>query len=76
MMNKLRTNEDHFNSEQIKAIYVIQRTDNEVVKHINAYRVIKMNYFIIFEMIFQMLKEIYEDTDRLRKIKQKYLNFK
>ena len=52
MMNKLRTNENHFDSKQIKAVYVIQRTDGEAVKHVNVYRVVNANYFIIFEMMF------------------------
>ena len=26
--------------------------------------------------MFQVFKEVYEDTDKLRKVKQKYLNFK
>ena len=76
MMNKLRTNENHFDSKQIKAVYVIQRTDGEAVKHVNVYRIVNANYFITFEMMFQVLKEVYEDIDRLRKIRQEYLNFK
>ena len=76
MMNKLRTNKDHFDSKQIKAVYVIQRTDSEAVKHVNVYRIVNASYFIIFEMMFQVLKEIYEDTDRFRKIRQEYLNLK
>ena len=27
-------------------------------------------------MMFQVLKEVYEDTDKFRKVRQKYLNFK
>ena len=27
-------------------------------------------------MMFQVLKEVYEDTDRLRKVRQEYLNLK
>ena len=76
MMNKLRTNENHFDSKQVKTAYVIQRTDGEAVKHVNVYRIVNAGYFIIFKMMFQMLKEVYEDTDRLWKIKQKYLNLK
>ena len=76
MMNKLRTNENHFDSKQIKAVYVIQRTDGEAVKHVNAYRIVNAGYFIIFEIMFQVLKEVYEDIDRFRKIKQEYLNLK
>ena len=76
MMNKLRTNEDHFDSKQIKAAYVIQRTGGEAVKHVNVYRVVNADYFTISEMMFQVLKEVYEDTDRLRKARQEYLNFK
>ena len=76
MMNKLRTNKNHFDSKQIKAIYVIQRIDGKAVKHVNVYRVVNASYFIILEMIFQMFKEIYEDTDRFRKIRQEYLNLK
>ena len=69
MMNKLRTNENYFDSEQVKAVYVIQRTDDETVKHVNVYRVVNADYFIIFEMMFQVLKKIYEDIDRLRKVR-------
>ena len=76
MMNKLRTNENHFDSKQIKAVYVIQRIDGETIKHVNVYRVVNADYFIIFEIMFQVLKEVYEDTDRLQKVRQEYLNFK
>ena len=76
MINKLRTNEDHFDSKQIKAVYVIQRIDGEAIKHVNVYRVVNADYFIIFEMMFQMFKEVYEDIDRFRKVRQEYLNFK
>ena len=76
MINKLRTNENHFDSKQIKAVYVIQRTDGEAVKHVNVYWIVNASYFIIFEMMFQVLKEIYEDINKLRKIRQKYLNLK
>ena len=76
MMDKLRTNEDHFDSEQAKAAYVIQRTGGEAVKHVNAYRVANAGYFTTPEMVFQVLKEVYEDTDRLRKARQEYLDLK
>ena len=76
MMNKLRTNKNYFNSKQVKAAYVIQRIDDEAVKHVNAYRIVNASYFIIFETIFQMLKKIYENTDKLRKVRQEYLNLK
>ena len=76
MMNKLRTNENHFDSKQTKTAYVIQRTDDEAVKHVNVYRVVNANYFITFEMMFQVLKEVYEDIDKFRKVRQKYLNLK
>ena len=76
MMNKLRTNENHFNSKQIKAAYVIQRTDDEAIKHVNVYRVVNASYFTTFEIMFQVLKEVYENIDKLRKVKQEYLNFK
>ena len=76
MMNKLWTNENYFDSKQIKAAYVIQRTDGEAIKHVNVYQVVNASYFIIFEMMFQVLKEVYEDIDKLRKVRQEYLNFK
>ena len=76
MMNKLRTNENYFDSKQIKAAYVIQRTDDEAVKHINVYQIINASYFIIFEIMFQVFKEVYKDIDKFRKVRQKYLNFK
>ena len=40
------------NSKQIKAVYMIQCTDGEAVKHVNAYRIVNANHFIIFEMMF------------------------
>ena len=76
MMNKLRTNENYFDSKQIKVVYVIQRTDDEAVKYVNVYRVVNADYFIILEMMFQVLKKVYEDIDRFWKVRQKYLNFK
>ena len=75
-MNKLQTNENHFDSKQIKAVYVIQRTSGEAVKHVNIYRIANANYFIISKMMFQMFKKVYENIDRLRKTRQEYLNFK
>ena len=75
-MNKLWTNENHFDSEQIKTVYVIQRIDGEAVKHVNVYWNINASYFIIFKMIFQVFKEVYEDIDKFRKVRQEYLNLK
>ena len=51
-MNKLQTNKDYFDSKQIKAIYVIQRTNDEIIKHVNAYWVTNANYFIISKIMF------------------------
>ena len=75
-MNKFRTNEDYFDSKQVKAVAVIQRTGGEAVKHVNVYWVTNANYFIISKIMFQVFKEVYEDIDRLHKTWQKYLNFK
>ena len=68
-MNKFRTNEDYFDSKQIKAVYIIQRIDDEAVKHINVYRIVNVNYFIIFDIMFQVFKEIYKDINKFRKIR-------
>ena len=55
---------------------MIQRIDGEAVKHVNAYRIVNADYFIIFEMMFQVLKKVYENIDKLRKVRQEYLNLK
>ena len=52
MMNELCTNENYFDSKQIKTVYVIQRIDDEAVKYVNLYRIFNASYFITFEIIF------------------------
>ena len=50
--------------------------NNEAIKHVNVYRIANANYFIILKIMFQVLKKVYENIDKLRKEQQKYLNFK
>ena len=76
MTNKLTTNKDHFDIERIEIVYAIQRIDEEAIKHINAYRINNLNYFITFNMIFEILKDVYEETNQKRIVKQKYDDFK
>ena len=66
--DKLTINENHFEIDIARAAYVVE--------HINAYRVKNAIYFKIVNMIIKILKDVYEDSNRQRNARQKYLALK
>jgi len=73
MNDKLQTNVDHFNNENICIVYVIFRLENEAAEHIFAwhYHDALHSYILIYEL-FEHLKEIYNELNRNRKCRHEY----
>ncbi len=73
MNNKLQTNVDHFNNENICIIYVISRLEDDAVEHIFAWcwHDALHSYTSINEL-FEHLKEIYDELNRNRKCCREY----
>ncbi len=73
MNDKLQTNVDHFNNENICIIYVIFRLEDDAAEHIFAwcwYNALHL-YILIYEL-FEHLKEIYDELNRNQKCRHKY----
>ncbi len=66
--DKLTINENHFEIDIARAAYVVE--------HINAYRVKNVAYFKIVDIVMKILKGVYEDSNRQRNARQKYLALK
>ncbi len=73
MNDKLQTNVDHFDNENICIVYVISRLEDDAAKHIFAQRRhdASHSYISIYEL-FEHLKEIYDDQNKNRKCRRKY----
>ncbi len=73
MNNKLQTNVDHFNNENICIIYVISRLENDAAEHIFAqhHHDASHSYISIYKL-FEHLKEIYDELNRNRKCRREY----
>ncbi len=71
--NKLQTNVNHFNTENIHIIYVISRLKSDVVKHIFIKHHHDASYsYTSTDELFKHLKKIYEDIDKNQKCCRKY----
>ncbi len=73
MNDKLQTNVDHFDNENICIVYVISRLEDDAAKHIFAWHHHDAlhSYILIYEL-FKHLKEIYDELNRNRKCRRKY----
>ncbi len=74
MMNdKLQTNVDHFDNENICIVYVISRLEDDAAEHIFAWHHhdASHSYISIYEL-FEHLKEIYDELNRNRKCHREY----
>ena len=71
--DKLQTNVDHFDNENICIIYVISRLENDAAEHIFArcHHDASHSYILIYEL-FEHLKEIYDELNRNQKCRRKY----
>ncbi len=61
--DKLIINENYFEINIARVAYVVERIGENVVKHINAYRVKNVVYFKIVDMIIKILKSVYENSN-------------
>ncbi len=73
MNDKLQTNVDHFNNENICIVYVISKLEDDVAEHIFAWHHHDAlhSYISIYEL-FEHLKEIYDDQKKNWKCCCKY----
>ncbi len=73
MNDKLQTNVDHFDNENICIVYVISRLEDDAAEHIFAWRRHDAlhSYISIYEL-FEHLKEIYDDQNKNRKCRHEY----
>ncbi len=66
--NKLQTNIDHFDNENICIVYVISRLEDDAAKHIFAqHQHDALHSYISINKLFEHLKEIYNELNRNRK---------
>ncbi len=77
MNDKLQTNVDHFNNENICIVYVISRLKNDAAEHIFTWchHDASHSYISIYKL-FEHLKEIYDELNRNRKCRCKYNTLK
>ncbi len=73
MNDKLQTNVNHFDNENICIVYVISRLEDDAAEHIFAqhHHDALHSYISIYEL-FEHLKEIYDELNRNRKCRRKY----
>ncbi len=71
--DKLQTNVDHFDNENICIVYVISRLEDDAAEHIFAWRRHDASHsYILIDELFEHLKEIYDELNRNRKCRCKY----
>ncbi len=71
--DKLQTNVDHFDNENICIVYVISRLEDDAAEHIFAQRRHDaLHSYISIDELFEHLKEIYDELNRNRKCRRKY----
>ncbi len=73
MNDKLQTNVDHFDNENICIVYVISRLEDNAAEYIFTWHWhdASHSYILIYEL-FEHLKEIYDELNRNRKCRCKY----
>ncbi len=71
--DKLQTNVDHFDNENICIVYVISRLEDDVAEHIFArHQHDALHSYILIDELFEHLKEIYDELNKNRKCHCKY----
>ncbi len=71
--DKLQTNVDHFDNENICIVYVIFRLEDDAAEHIFAQRRHDaLHSYISIDELFEHLKEIYDELNRNQKCRCKY----
>lgn len=69
-------NKNYFETNTIKAIYIIEKTTNTIAEYINIYQVKNSIYFTTKKIIINVLRDIYQDSDCICNAQQKYISFK
>ncbi len=73
MNDKLQTNVNHFDNENICIVYVISRLEDDAAKHIFAQCWHNASHsYISINKLFEHLKEIYDELNRNRKCCHEY----
>ncbi len=73
MNDKLQTNVNHFDNENICIAYVISRLENDAAEHIFAWHHHDASHFYIsIYELFEHLKEIYDELNKNQKCRCKY----
>ncbi len=71
--DKLQTNADHFDNENICIAYVISRLEDDAAEHIFAQRQHDASHsYISIDELFEHLKEIYDELNKNRKCRREY----
>ena len=76
IQNCLFVNANHYSIDKHAVIFIINRTIENVVNHINVYRKKDFNYFISIEQIFIFFRNIYENRNEINNARKKYKTFK
>ncbi len=73
MNDKLQTNVDHFDNENICIVYVIFRLEDDAAEHIYAWHHHDaLHSYILIYKLFEHLKEIYDELNRNWKCRREY----
>jgi len=73
MNDKLQTNVNHFNNENICIVYVISRLEDDAAEHVFVQcRHDALHSYILIYELFEHLKEIYSELNRNRKCHREY----
>ncbi len=71
--DKLQTNVNHFNNENICIVYVISRLEDDAAEHIFAWRQHDaLHSYISIDKLFEHLKEIYNELNKNQKCCREY----
>ncbi len=77
MNNKLQTNVNHFDNENICIIYMISRLEDDAAEHIFAWcQHDALHSYILIDELFKHLKEIYDELNRNWKCCREYNTLK
>ncbi len=71
--DKLQTNVNHFDNENICIVYVISRLEDDAAEHIFAWHQHDASHsYISIDELFEHLKEIYDELNKNQKCRREY----
>ena len=74
--NKFQNNVDWYHSNNEKITTIIFWIVDTIVKHLNALRLNNHKYFENENMMFDVLNDIFANSNKIRNVKKKYIIFK